>query len=83
METLKAERKKTPRHMALKDLPKEEQFPHLRAERKHFVNTIKLLADRVETALFGTLQEQLARSDDGRALVRELCAQRRTWKRRP
>jgi hypothetical protein len=69
---LKAKRKETPRHVALKDLPQGEQFPRLRAERKHFVDTIKLIAYRAETALLGTVREALARPDDGRALVREL-----------
>jgi hypothetical protein len=72
LELLKAERKKTPRHLPLKNLPTTEQFPQLRAERKHFVDTIKLLAYRAETALVGTVREKLARRDDGRALVREL-----------
>jgi len=72
LEDLKAQRKKTPRHLALKDLPQAEQFPRLRAERKHFVDTIKLIAYRAETALVGTLREDLARGDDGRALVRAL-----------
>lgn len=72
LETLKAERQKTPRHLALQDLPAADQFPRLRAQRKHFVDTIKLLAYRAETALVGTVREKLARSDDGRALVREL-----------
>ena len=69
---LKAKRKDIPRHVALKDLPKEEQFPRLRAERKHFVDTIKLIAYRAETTLVSTVREALARDDDGRALVREL-----------
>jgi hypothetical protein len=69
---LKTKRKETPRHVALKDLPQEEQFPRLRAERKHFVDTIKLIAYRAETALVGTMRQRLARNDDGRALVREL-----------
>ena len=69
---LKAQRPDHPRHLALKDLPKEEQFPRLRAERKHFVDTIKLIAYRAETALVSTVREKLARADDGRALVREL-----------
>jgi len=41
-------------------------------ERKHFTETIKLIAYRTETALVGTVLEALARNDDGRALVREL-----------
>jgi len=69
---LKKERKNTPRHVTLKDLPPDEQFPRLRAERKHFLDTIKLLAYRAETALVGTVREALARHDDGRTLVREL-----------
>ena len=69
---LKAKRKDTPRHLALNDLPKAEQFPRLRAERKHFVDTLKLIAYRAETAVVGTVREALARADDGRALVREL-----------
>jgi hypothetical protein len=69
---LKATRKETPRHVSLRDLPKDEQFPRLRAERKHFVDTLKLIAYRAETALVGTGREALARHDDGRALVREL-----------
>ena len=72
LEELQAKRPDTPRHVALKDLPKEEQFPRLRAERKHFVDTIKLIAYRAETALVGTVREAVARNDDGRALVREL-----------
>ncbi len=69
---LKAKRKDTPRHITLQELPPGEQFPRLRAERKHFVDTLKLIAYRAETALVGTVREALARSDDGRALVREL-----------
>ena len=72
LEELKAQRKQTPRHLTLKELPSADQFPRLRAERKHFVDTIKLIAYRAETALVGTVREALARSDDGRALVREL-----------
>ncbi len=72
LEQLKAQRQNTPRHLALKDLPKEAQFPRLRAERKHFVDTIKLIAYRAETALVSTVRENLARHDGGRALVREL-----------
>jgi hypothetical protein len=69
---LKAKRKETPRHVGLQDLPQAEQFPRLRAARKHFVDTIKLIAYRAQTALVGTVREALARQDDGRALGREL-----------
>ena len=48
------------------------QFPRLRAERNHFMDTIKLIAYRAETALVGTVREALARRDDARALLREI-----------
>ena len=69
---LTAQRQSIPRHVQLKELPAAEQFPQLRVERKHFVDTIKLIAYRAETALVGTVREVLARDADGRALVREL-----------
>ena len=69
---LTAQRQSIPRHVQLKELPPAGQFPQLRVERKHFVDTIKLIAYRAETALVGTVREALARDADGRALVREL-----------
>lgn len=74
LEQLKAQRKATPRHLPLKDLPPEQQFSRLRADCKHLVDTIKLIAYRAETALVHTLREQLERPDDARPLVRELLA---------
>lgn len=72
LETLKSERKETPRHVALKDLPEAERFPELRTARKHFVDTIKLIAYRAETALVQIAREKLQRADDARALVRQV-----------
>lgn len=72
VETLKAERKETSRHVVLKDLPEAERFPELRTARKHFVDTIKLIAYRAETALVQIAREKLQRADDARALVRQV-----------
>jgi hypothetical protein len=72
LEQLKSERKAVPRHVELGALPPDEQFPRLRAQCKHLVDTIKLIAYRAETALVSTVRETLARRDDGRALVREI-----------
>jgi hypothetical protein len=68
----KRPRKETPRHLAWKDLPEKERFPQLRTTKKHFVDTIKLIAYRAETALVQVVREKLARSDDGRSLVRQV-----------
>ncbi len=72
LQTLKIERKAQPKHQALKDLPQAEQFHQLRTTKKHFVDTIKLIAYRAETALVALAREKLARSDDARALVRQV-----------
>jgi hypothetical protein len=72
LEQLKSERKATPRHLALKDLPAGERFSQLRTTKKHFVDTIKLIAYRAETALVALAREKLSRPDDARALIRQV-----------
>jgi hypothetical protein len=69
---LKAQRKALSRHLAIKDLPQAERFPQLRTTKKHFVDTIKLVAYRAETALVALAREKLARSEDARSLVRQI-----------
>src|SRR5262249_848096 len=70
LDQLKAERKSTPRQVTLKDLPKAERFTQLATAKKHFIDTIKLIAYRAETALVHIVREKLQRQDDARALVR-------------
>lgn len=69
---LKTQRQATPRHVELKTLPAAEQFAQLRPARKHFVDTIKLIAYRAETAMAHVVREVLARSDEARAFLREV-----------
>ena len=72
LEQLKVERKTAPRHVALKDLPAGERFGQLLTTKKHFVDTIKLIAYRAETALVALAREKLSRPDDARALLRQI-----------
>ncbi len=72
MAQLKAQRKALPRHLALKDLPQEQRFNQLRTTKKHFVDTIKLIAYRAETALVALAREKLSRSEDARSLIRQI-----------
>ena len=55
-----------------KELPEKDRFSQLSAAKKHFVDTIKLIAYRAETALVHVLREKLKREDDGRALARQI-----------
>ncbi len=71
---LKARRKETPKHVEIKDLPPEQRIAQLRGGRKHFVDTIKLIAYRAETALVQIARETLHRHDDARSFIRGLFA---------
>ena len=68
----KTMRKTTPKRVEIKDLKEPERFQRLLPERKHFVDTIKLIAYRAETSLASVLREDLARDDDARALLRQI-----------
>jgi hypothetical protein len=72
IETLKSERKAAGKHIAVKDLPEQDRFGQLRSEKKHFIDTIKLIAYRAETAMAGLAREHMARHDDARSLMRQL-----------
>ena len=67
-----ARRKEVPRRLELKELSQEERFGQLCPESKHFVDTIKMIAYRAESAMAGEVREVLKRSDDARALLRRL-----------
>ncbi len=72
LDKLKAQRKLTSKRIAIKDLPESERFDRLLPERKHFVDTIKMIAYRAETSMVHVLREKLARHDDARALLRRI-----------
>jgi hypothetical protein len=72
IQQLKVQRKQTPHHIAVKDLPESDRFSRLLTERKHFIDTIKLIAYRAETSMASLLRDQLSRADDARALLRQI-----------
>lgn len=72
LEQHKAQRKATQRHIQLKDLPENSRFQQLSNAKKHFVDTLKLICYRAETALVEILREKLSRADDARTLIRQV-----------
>lgn len=72
LEALKSQRKAVPHHVLVKDLPEEFRFTRLRSERKHFLDTIKMISYRAETSMASVVREKMARTDDGRALLRQI-----------
>jgi hypothetical protein len=69
---LKQQRRAAPHHVLVKDLPEKYGFTRLRSERKHFLDTIKMISYRAETSMVSIVREKLARTDDGRALLRQI-----------
>jgi hypothetical protein len=74
---LKQKRAAVPTHIAYKDLPPDQRFERLRADSKHFIDTIKMIAYRAETAMANVLRDVLARTDDASELLRALLPKRR------
>jgi len=73
IDSLKQLRKETVHHIPVQSLPEKDQFTRLRTERKHFVDTLKMIAYRAESSMASLLGEHMARGgDDARALLRQL-----------
>jgi hypothetical protein len=72
LEALKAQRKAAPHHVSVKDLPEEFRFTRLRSERKHFLDTIKMISYRAETSMVSVVREKMARTEDARSLLRQI-----------
>jgi hypothetical protein len=70
---VKAKKQETPRHLRWDQLPESERFQQLAPSRKRLMDTVELVAYRAETALAAIVREGLARVDDARALIRDLC----------
>jgi hypothetical protein len=69
---VKAQRKEQAKHIQLRDLPEDQRIEQLRSGRKHFMDTIKLIAYRGESALVQLVRESMSRHDDARSLVSRL-----------
>jgi hypothetical protein len=74
-ETLKKQRRNEPKHITVEELPEGERFQKLATRSKHFVDTIKILAYRAETALAATIKDRLNEhhQDEARAMIRDIC----------
>ena len=69
IENLKSDRKAFPTHISFSALPEEYQFKQLSIQSKHFIDTIKMIAYRAETAMVQILREVTSQQDCARKLV--------------
>jgi hypothetical protein len=72
VEMLKKNRKETPHHIDVKDLPEDQKFKQLSTPSKHLVDTIKMTAYRAETAMANSLRDNMSHPDEVRTLLRAL-----------
>ena len=72
IDKLKQQRKETKHHIPVKSLPEQDRFTRLSTERKHFIDTVKMVAYRSESTMASILRPHLARGgEDARALLRQ------------
>lgn len=74
IDQLKAERKGNAKHIEIKELPEEDRFMKLAHRSKHFIDTLKIVVYRAETAMADAVRETLGKhhQDEARAFVRKL-----------
>jgi hypothetical protein len=66
-------RKSVPSRIALKDMPENIKYNRLKKESKIFMNIIKMISYRAETALFNIIKPFYKNADkDGRQLIKDI-----------
>ena len=65
----KATRKATKKHITIAELPEEERFEQLTTQSKYFVDTIKMIAYRSETAMTNICRQTMSHSEELRSLL--------------
>ncbi len=60
-------------HIKLKDMPTEQQYDKLKTQSKLFINIIKMICYRAETAVANIVSEALSsKTDEKRMLVKQI-----------
>ena len=69
---IKLQKKSIPRKIKYSELPENEKFDNVINQRKHFLDTIKLIAYRAETALSNMAKEYMLHKDESRLLLKQI-----------
>jgi len=72
IEQLKMTRKNIPRHIPINELSENQRFNQLSTHSKYFIDTIKMIAYRAETAMANILKDIMAHIDEARRLLQAL-----------
>lgn len=72
IDKLKQQRKKLPKHITFDQLSEDDKFKQLATDKKHFIDTIKMIAYRAETAMANIIRPEMVRKDEARSVVRQI-----------
>lgn len=72
IEKIKTKKMATPRKIQYAQLPENERFSNVINDRKHFLDTIKMIAYRAETSMVNMIMPQMAHPDEARALLQQI-----------
>jgi hypothetical protein len=69
---LQKQRKATPKHITIAQLSLNEKFSQLATGKKHFIDTIKMVAYRAETVMANIIRPHMAKKDEARMVIRQI-----------
>lgn len=72
IEELKTQRKDIDKHISFSQLQEGEKFKTLKKSGKQFMDTVKMIAYRAETAMVNILREYIGKKDEARTLIRQI-----------
>ena len=72
VDVLKAQKKQTDKHIDFSQLPEGDQFKIFKKSGKQFIDSIKMIAYRAETAMVNILRQYIGKKDEARSLVRQI-----------
>ncbi len=69
---LKEKRKGTKKHILLGQLPEDERYTTVSNDKKHILDTIKMICYRAETAMANTISVVMSSPEEARAKIRQI-----------
>ncbi|RLD65469.1 MAG: hypothetical protein DRI95_08670 [Bacteroidetes bacterium] len=72
IEKVKKQKKDVPYKIQFSELPENERFDKVINQRKHFLDTVKLIAYRAETALSNNIKQYMSHDDESRLLLKQI-----------
>jgi hypothetical protein len=72
IEEIKEKKKGIARKITFAELPQSEKFNKVTNKRKHFLDTIKILAYRSETAMSNIIKPYMSHPDESRLLLKQI-----------